>query len=479
MIKVNPILWILQSDKTRGFIPCRWISTKLITLLFVLILHVSVSVSEITIFQNTEFYYNLSQDLDAASSERITEILNKGVIDLWKDPRYLKSFKMIDESSMLSDIIKYQKIISTIIHLNILTKVNDKRYFYMRESIRRVARASIDTSVEKAVTKLVDSDLIAVFIDPQFRAMVSPLVESGYLEKYFSIVADLNYFENDVEFKSKWDDLYQRYLKVNYNSDAKVISLMEIVESSSEEVKNMARNVRDSGFYEVKLSPKQMASLKSPLYAVYDGYVRDEKWAKSIQVLTKKKLFFKAIQDGEQKVQRYFERVLRKKAAKKKALVEEFLSSKLFKQFLGASSSSIYLFLLEEGILKEFVNNLDEIEYLLQTSKSPQFKKNELSMSLKKKKLGKQRQLRKKRERDFGNCYENMSRMMAVREKYSRKMRKEVYIKSVEDRIEFFEKTGLKIQICPTGGKYLSSKFGRIQCTYHGDAPIIKIESSK
>ena len=55
----------------------------------------------------------------------------------------------------------------------------------MRESIRRVARASIDTSVEQAVNLLVDSDLIAVLIDSQFRAMVSPLIESGYLPKIF------------------------------------------------------------------------------------------------------------------------------------------------------------------------------------------------------------------------------------------------------------------------------------------------------
>ena len=42
------------------------------------------------IFQNTEFYYAYAQDLDEVSAQRIIEILNKGVIDLWKRPKIHK-----------------------------------------------------------------------------------------------------------------------------------------------------------------------------------------------------------------------------------------------------------------------------------------------------------------------------------------------------------------------------------------------------
>ena len=171
---------------------------------------------------------------------------------------------------------------------------------------------------------------------------------------------------------------------------------MELVSSSSEEVKNKARNIRDSGFYEVKSNQKQEKSLKTPLYKVYDGFVRNEQWASSIQILTKKKLLFKAIQVGEQKVVGYFERVLRKKIKKNKQKLESFISSKLFKAFLSADSSAMYTFLQEEGILKKLVYHLSDIQYLLKTAKTPQFKKNELSLLLKRKKVGADKRLRDK-----------------------------------------------------------------------------------
>ena len=49
-----------------------------------------------------------------------------------------------------------------------------------------------------------------------------------------------------------------------------------------------------------------------------------------------------------------------------------------------------------------------------------------------------------KRRVDLNSCYQNMSKMMAVREKYSRNTRKEAHIKTAADRIDFFKETGLK-----------------------------------
>ena len=440
---------------------------------YVLIFCCLVSISFSTsILNNREFYINYSEALTAGSRDRLIGIIDDGVIDIWKDPRYKKLLLSAESKGLFQEFLQFKTILNTVVDFNLLKEVEDKRYFYMRESIRRVARSSIDTSVEKAVAILIESDLIAVLVDSQFRSIVEPLIESGYLKKYFSMVGDLVFFEQDLEFKKKWDVLFKRYQKINYDSDAKIISLMEIIADGTELMKNKARNIRDSGFYEAILSKREKLILKSSLYEIYNSYIRDPRWVEAIQTLSQKKLLFPAIEAAEMKAGEYFKRLLRKKTASKDTDLSLFFRSRSFQEFTSSSTSPDYFFLSEEGVLSQMIKKLDDIAILLKYSKTPQFEKSKMSLSLKQKKTNEDTKIRLTKVKNSDSCYENMKLMMSYREKFSLKMRKDVLIKTEDDRSEFFKESGLQRKICASGGKYLSSKYGRIQCTYHGDAPI-------
>ncbi|PCJ16506.1 MAG: hypothetical protein COB02_16095 [Candidatus Cloacimonadota bacterium] len=430
-----------------------------------------ISFSE-SILNDVDFYYEYAQSLNEANQEKLNNIIDKGVIGIWKDPRYKKILLSAEKKGLLKDFVRFKSILSVVVKLNLLKKTKEKRYFYMRESIRRIGHSSISTSVEKAVEGLVNSDLIAVLVDSQFRVLVAPLIKSGYLKKYFKVVGDLEYFNNSKLYKEKWDELFKKYSKVNYKADAKIISLMEIVSDESEEVKKRARNVRNSRYYDKENSEIEKEVLSSHLYSIYNSYIKSPKWVDFIQVLTEKDLLFVAIERAEKKVSKYFQRIIRKNTQTKDSNLQDFFRSKVFFEFMSADGSPKYFFLNEEKVLLKLVQNLDEISFLLKQAKTPLFKEALVSLILRQNQIKEDRSLIKKKKKNLGNCYANMSLMMKAREYFSLETRKEVKLRSEKDRKYFFEKSGLKKKICPSGGKYLSSEYGRIQCTYHGDAPI-------
>jgi hypothetical protein len=322
---------------------------------------------------------------------------------------------------------------------------------------------------------ILDSDFLAVVSDMQFRSMLAPLFDNGFMETFFSVIGNLIFLESNEEFKQKWDDK-ERELKSLGRSEetARISALMSLVENSPDAIREKAVRLRDSGYYEKIYSYRDW--LKKDLFQVFVDFFRQGELAKNVQKLMQKNILMFNFERAARDHERYVKRQTAELGVKDSKRLAQFLKTRGFEVFVAPEWSNEIWILWKSGVLHLLGKHMDSLVILASKELEKQYDEVESYLTAQSEKQYHKTKLKKKYKELEETCQKNMSIMMKGRQRYNRIYRETVDLENEAKRKRFLKLLGVQGLHCPDDGEYKTTEYGWIYCTRHGKALIPEYE---
>jgi len=238
-----------------------------------------------------------------------------------------------------------------------------------------------------------------------------------------------------------------------------------------------ARNIRDSGFFEVFYTEAVQNIVQGDLYRVFFSYFKKDNLGHNIQLMMENNLLMKALSLAQKKSANHMRKNVLKLKKEAKASKLAFLGSLGFKAFVSPNYIAELLFLDRNGLL----SNLPTILGKLLILSDSRFQKNYDDVTnflyLRSQSAKKQRNTDQKLKTERQICHQNMLEIMQKRANYNLMYRESINLNEGETRERLFSMFSDSQRLrCPTGGVYRTTEYGWVYCSVHGRSPVPKYE---
>jgi len=440
----------------------------MILLLFFLI----SSVPAQSLLIGDDFLVEFSRRIPSDDSERLNQLLRSKTFRSLREPGRRRIMQEFESHSVLDSWAKHHRELRILLHTDVLSRAEERRYFYLRESFREAGRSTMSKEVGLAFKRLIKSDFLPLLANPLFRSYLSPLIENGHLSSLFSIAGDYAFFRNNPAIWNQWSQSLDIPPSQEKEFEHAVPTLIRLVKDQPDVVRVRARRIRDSGYFQ-----KETLKLReNELYLVFLGMVLRPSIGEDIQTTMDENLLIPAIKRAHIDWEANLVRTIQAMPEYENMDLSSFLLSPGFRVFANSRFASHLLEFQKTGILKDLPNIAGNWSILLEPRLKQDYEKVQSFMeAIERERRKESARLRESTMKRSG-CFKNMDILMGKREEYNLRYREEIDLQNQSKRSRFWNIVGKKDLLCPDSGEYHSTEFGWVYCTIHGKARIISHE---